>query len=258
MFEQTARDPGSPVNARLAWLADQLAAGPTTVGPGGRLVRRWLPAGTSLPGRRALPGLSGLPGRLGRRWVLVAAVFAAVVALGVAGFAIFGGSAPTAEAPPPLPVARAQISAAAPSSGKLVISVVGHVRAPGLITVPSGARVDDALRAAGGADPGTDLTGLNLARKLTDGEQLAVGITVAAAPAPAGPAGAGAAPGKVDLNSATPEQLDTLPGVGEVTAKRIVDWRTQHGGFSSVEQLRDVDGIGASKFDKLREQVSVG
>jgi competence protein ComEA len=255
VFEQTARDPGSPVNARLAWLADQLAAGPPTVGPGGRLVRRWLPAGASLPGRRALPGLPGLPGR---RWVLVAAVFAAVVALAVAGFAIFGGSAPAAEAPPPLPTARAQVSAAAPSSAKLVISVVGHVRAPGLITVPSGARVDDALRAAGGADPGTDLTGLNLARKLTDGEQLAVGITVAAAPAPAGPAGAGAAPGKVDLNSATPEQLDTLPGVGEITAKRIVDWRTQHGGFSSVEQLRDVDGIGESKFDKLREQVSVG
>lgn len=249
MFEQTARDPGSPVNARLAWLADQLAAGPTTVGPGGRLVRRWLPAGTSLPGR---PGSRVLPGR---RWVLVAAVFAAVVTVVLAGVAIFGGRAPAAETPPPLPSARAQVSAAAPGSGKLVISVVGQVRTPGLITVPSGSRVDDALRAAGGADPGTDLTGLNLARKLTDGEQLAVGVPVAA---PSAPAGAGAPPGKVDLNSATPEQLDTLPGVGEVTAQRIVGWRTQHGGFTSVEQLRDVDGIGASKFDKLREQVSVG
>lgn len=176
-----------------------------------------------------------------------------MVTLALAGVAIFGGSTPAAEAPPPLPPARAQVSA--PSSGKLVISVVGHVRNPGLIKVPSGSRVDDAVRAAGGAVPGTDLTGLNLARKLTDGEQLAVGVTAAA---PSGAAGAAASPGKVDLNSATPEQLDTLPGVGEVTAKRIVDWRTQHGGFASVEQLRDVDGIGASKFDKLREQVSVG
>ncbi|WP_328611809.1 ComEA family DNA-binding protein [Amycolatopsis sp. NBC_00345] len=255
MFEQTARDPGSPVNARLAWLADQLAAGPTTVGPGGRLVRRWLPAGTSLPGRPGSRVLPGPPGPLGRRWVLVAAVFAAVVTVILAGVAIFGGRAPAAEAPPPLPSARAQVSAAAPSSGKLVISVVGQVRTPGLITVPSGSRVDDALRAAGGAAPGTDLTGLNLARKLTDGEQLAVGVTVTGQSAPAG---AGAPPGKVDLNSATPEQLDTLPGVGEVTAQRIIDWRTQHGGFTSVEQLRDVDGIGSSKFDKLREQVSVG
>lgn len=235
------------MNARLAWLADQLSAGPRTVGPGGRLVRRWLPGGTD-------PAHPGLPGLLRSPRLLVVAGLVVVVALIAAGFAVFSGS-PRLEVAPALPSAKAHPpAAAAPSTEKLVISVIGHVRTPGLVTVAAGSRVADALRVAGGADPGTDLSGLNLARKLTDGEQLAVGITVA----PSAPAGAGAAPGKLDLNAATPEQLDTLPGVGEVTAGRIVDWRTQHGGFSSVEQLRDVDGIGESKFEKLREQVTVG
>ncbi|RJQ86431.1 ComEA family DNA-binding protein [Amycolatopsis panacis] len=250
MFEQSARDPGTPVNARLAWLADQLAAGPQTVGPGGRLVRRWLPGGND-------PGHPGLPAIFGRRGVLVgiSAALAAVVV--VVGFVVFGGS-PAAEVAPPLPSARAQGheagAASSSSAAKLVVSVIGRVRNPGLVTVPPGSRVADALRSAGGAVPGIDLSGLNLARKLTDGEQLAVGLPAAQA----APAGAGAAPGKIDLNSATPEQLDTLPGVGEVTARRIIDWRTQHSGFTSVEQLREVDGIGESKFEKLRAQVVVG
>lgn len=237
------------MNARLAWLADQLAAGPHTVGPGGRLVRRWLPGGTD-------PAHPGLPGVLKNPRVLVVAGMVVVVALIAAGFAVYGGS-PAVEVAPSLPSAKAHPPAAAPpssSAAKLVISVIGHVRAPGLVTVPAGSRVADAVRAAGGADPGTDLSGLNLARKLTDGEQLAVGITVASSAS----AGSGAPAGKLDLNSATAAQLDTLPGVGEVTAGRIVDWRTEHGGFSSVEQLRDVEGIGESKFQKLREQVTVG
>ncbi|MEV6897605.1 ComEA family DNA-binding protein [Amycolatopsis sp. NPDC051372] len=249
MFEQTARDPGTPVNARLAWLADQLAAGPRTVGPGGRLVRRWLPGGAD-------PAHPGLPGVLKSPRALVVLGLVVVAVLIAAGFAVFSGS-PEMEVAPSLPSAKAHpsVASSAPSaSAKLVISVIGHVRAPGLVTVPAGSRVADAVRAAGGTDPGTDLSSLNLARKLTDGEQLAVGITVASS----APAGAGAAPGKLDLNSATPEQLDTLPGVGEVTAGRIIDWRTQHGRFSSVEQLRDVEGIGESKFEKLREQVTVG
>nr|WP_245573400.1 ComEA family DNA-binding protein [Amycolatopsis benzoatilytica] len=186
---------------------------------------------------------------------MVALALLAAAAVVVGGLAFFGPS-PAAEVAPSLPAARAQVpTAAKPAAGdKLVISVVGLVRSPGLVTVPSGSRVADALRAAGGANPGVDLTALNLARKLADGEQLAVGIPAAQA----APAGAGAAASKIDLNAATAEQLDTLPGVGEVTARRIVDWRTQHGGFSSVEQLRDVDGIGESKFQKLREQVTAG
>nr|WP_084145007.1 ComEA family DNA-binding protein [Amycolatopsis jejuensis] len=240
--------------------ADPSAMGWLTDSNGGGTTRRWLPGGgDGRLARRWLPGGSeqGMTGLLGRRGVLFALAFLAAAAVVAGGFAIFGRS-PAAEVAPPLPTARAQVPVASkePSgaAAKLVISVIGHVRSPGLVTVPPGSRVDDALRAAGGPDPGADLSALNLARKLTDGEQLAVGLPGAQA----APAGAGAPPGKVNLNSATPDQLDTLPGVGEVTARRIVDWRTQHGGFSSVEQLRDVEGIGESKFERLREQVTTG
>jgi competence protein ComEA len=243
VFEQPARDPGPPVNDRLSWLADQLSPDASTVGPGGRLIRRWLPGGPAGRGRR--------------RWAL-AGVLAAVVAVILGAVALVGGGPPP-EPPPALPTAlpsekRAAEARAAPPAG-LVISVIGRVRSPGLVTVPQGARVADVLRAAGGPEPGADVGALNLARKVADGEQLAVGIPApAAAPDPGSPA----AGGKVDLNTASVAQLDTLPGVGEVMAKRIVQWRTDHGGFTKVEQLRDVDGIGESKFQKLREQVTAG
>ncbi|MGH3905283.1 MAG: helix-hairpin-helix domain-containing protein, partial [Pseudonocardiaceae bacterium] len=145
----------------------------------------------------------------------------------------------------------------------VVVSVVGKVARPGLVRVPDGSRVADALEAAGGALPGTDLVALNLARRLSDGEQLLVGV----APPPGQPvqggvvgAPAGAAPTAapmVDLNTATLEQLDTLPGVGPVTAQRILDWRAAHGRFTSVDQLREVDGIGEVRFSKLKELVRV-
>ncbi len=237
MFEQPARDPGLPVNDRLSWLADQLSPDASTVGPGGRLVRRWLPGGSAGPGRR--------------RWAL-AGVFAAVVVIVLGAVTLFGGR-PAPEPLPALPGAKPAAEArAAPPTG-LVVSVIGRVRSPGLVTVPAGARVADVLRAVGGADPGADVSGLNLARKVTDGEQLAVGVL-----APAAVPGAPAEGGKVDLNASTADQLDTLPGIGEVMAKRIVQWRTDHGGFTKIEQLRDVDGLGESKFEKLREKVTVG
>ncbi|KFU78202.1 competence protein ComEA [Amycolatopsis lurida] len=240
MFDQTARPSGPSVNARLAWLAAQLSS-PTQGPPAGRLVRRWVPARFTA---------DGIP--VNRRWLAVAAVLIAVAVIVTGAIALFGHR-PGAETPPPLPSAKAagDVPAAA-GKAPLVVSVVGRVLKPGLVTLPPGARVADALSAAGGAQPGTDLAGVNLARRLTDGEQVAVGVPVPAA------AGTAAPPGKLDLNSATAEQLDTLPGVGEVMAKRIVDWRSGHGGFTSVEQLRDVEGIGESKYRKLREVVSVG
>ncbi|WP_340685485.1 ComEA family DNA-binding protein [Amycolatopsis coloradensis] len=240
MFDQTARPSGPSVNARLAWLAAQLSS-PTQGPPAGRLVRRWVPTRFTA---------DGIP--VNRRWFVVVAVLIAVAVIVTGAIALFGHR-PGAETPPPLPSAKAagDVPAAA-GKAPLVVSVVGRVLKPGLVTVPPGARVADALTAAGGAQPGTDLTGVNLARRLTDGEQVGVGVPVPAA------AGTAAPPGKLDLNSATAEQLDTLPGVGEVMAKRIVDWRSGHGGFTSVEQLRDVEGIGESKYRKLREVVSVG
>lgn len=152
--------------------------------------------------------------------------------------------------------------AAGGPGGRIVVDVSGKVRRPGIHRMPSGARVADALRAAGGVRPGVDLDGLNRARVLVDGEQIMVG-------APPGPAAAdgtggggtgpaatgGTASGPVSLNSATAEQLDTLPGVGPVLAQHIVDYRTQHGGFRSVDELREVSGIGDRRFADLQSLV---
>ncbi|WSU58768.1 ComEA family DNA-binding protein [Streptomyces sp. NBC_01104] len=145
---------------------------------------------------------------------------------------------------------------------QIVVDVGGKVRRPGIHRLPSGSRVADALRVAGGARPGVDLDGLNRARVLVDGEQIIVG----APPGPAaaggtgagtgGPAAAsGASAGPVSLNSGTPEQFDTLPGVGPVLAQHIIDYRTQHGGFRSVDELREVNGIGDRRFADLQPLV---
>ncbi|MEU9626882.1 ComEA family DNA-binding protein [Streptomyces luteogriseus] len=146
---------------------------------------------------------------------------------------------------------------------EIVVDVGGKVRDPGVHRLPAGSRVADALSAAGGVKPGTDTDGLNRARFLVDGEQVIVG---GPAPAPAPGAGAGPAPGDpgggaaapaapVSLNTATADQLDTLPGVGPVLAQHIIDYRTQHGGFRSVDELREVNGIGDRRFADLRTLV---
>ncbi|MFJ7626241.1 helix-hairpin-helix domain-containing protein [Streptomyces sp. NPDC097595] len=144
---------------------------------------------------------------------------------------------------------------AAGPGGQIVVDVSGKVRDPGLRRLAAGSRVDDALTAAGGARPGTDLAGLNRARVLMDGEQIVVGVPPAPVPAPGvgGPAAEGGGP--VSLNTATAEQLEGLPGVGPVLAQHIVDYRTQHGGFRSVEELREVNGIGDRRFADLRPRV---
>ncbi|EIE98309.1 competence protein ComEA-like protein with helix-hairpin-helix repeat region [Saccharomonospora glauca K62] len=221
------------------------------------LVERWRPGA-----RRAVTGRRG-------RGVIAAAVIG-VLGGGVVTAMVLG-SAPEPERPPPLPSVR-QVSAShsvSPRSSpstvptSLVVSVVGTVAEPGLVTVEPGARVADVIELAGGAKRDTDLLTVNLARRVSDGEQIYVGVTPppGVSPRPSGAEGAPSATGttgKVDLNSADRELLQTLPGVGEVTAERILEWRERHGGFTSVEQLREVDGIGAKRFARLRDQVTVG
>ncbi|MFF8397109.1 helix-hairpin-helix domain-containing protein [Streptomyces sp. NPDC016172] len=151
-------------------------------------------------------------------------------------------------------------------AAEIVVDVGGKVREPGIHRLPAGSRVADALHAAGGVKPGTNTDGLNRARFLVDGEQVIVGGPAPAAgaggggAAPGGPAGAAAggaaAPAApVSLNTATADQLDTLPGVGPVLAQHIIDYRTQHGGFRSVDELREVNGIGDRRFADLRNLV---
>ena len=147
---------------------------------------------------------------------------------------------------------------AAASAASVTVDVVGKVRHPGIAVLRSGARVVDAIRAAGGARRGVDLTSLNLARLLVDGEQIAVGVAGAGA-APVAPAGGGSpAPGSlVNLNTATPAQLEALPEVGPVTAQAILAYRQQNGGFTSVDQLLDVQGIGDKTMAQLEPYVTV-
>jgi competence protein ComEA len=182
------------------------------------------------------------------------------------------GAALTAPAASPATGGAVPAAGAASTGPEVVVHVVGAVARAGVVRLPPGSRVLDAVTAAGGATPGADLPQLNLARLVVDGEQVHVpkrGETLA--PAPVAPSGAGspgaggsggaggaAAPGgagstvPVDLNSADAAALDTLPGVGPVLAQRILDWRAEHGRFSSVDELGEVSGIG----DKLLAQIS--
>lgn len=162
---------------------------------------------------------------------------------------------------PPTAAAGEPGAVSGPNQGRIVVDVSGKVRLPGIHRLPAGSRVADALRAAGGIKAGADTAGLNRARLLMDGEQVVVGVPAppgAAGPAAAGgsPAGAaGGAAGPVGLNAATAEQLETLPGVGPVLAQHIIDYRTEHGGFRSVEELREVRGIGDRRFADLQPLV---
>ena len=191
------------------------------------------------------------PGRRGAVALVLAAALAAVAA---GGFALHRRPqevpVPVVEAAgAPLPGASAD---AAPA-GEVVVAVAGKVRRPGLVRLPAGSRVDDAVRAAGGLAPGAEVGVLNLARRLVDGEQVLVGL--AAPPgAPAVPGGGGTL---LDLNAASASDLDALPGIGPVLAQRIVDWRTENGRFASVDQLREVTGIGEAKYEDLRAKVTV-
>jgi competence protein ComEA len=195
-------------------------------------------------------------------------VLVAVVAALATGAVVLRGRpqevvVPTVESSgTPLPgVTAAPAASPSPEAGQeVVVAVAGTVVSPGLVRLPAGSRVDDAVRAAGGLAPGASYGLLNLARRLVDGEQVLVGVepppgtAVAGGPTTGGAASTG---GLIDLNAAAAADLDGLPGIGPVLAQRIVDWRTENGRFASVDQLREVTGIGESKFGDLEDKVTV-
>ncbi|CQD17337.1 helix-hairpin-helix repeat-containing competence protein ComEA [Mycobacterium lentiflavum] len=242
------------------------------------LLPRWLPDAADGGNWRAR--LRADPGRAG---AIALAVIAALAVLITIFTLVRDHPAPVMSAKLP-PVEKASTaspkSSATPGPDRpVVVSVVGLVHKPGLVTLTPGARIADALQAAGGAMDGADTIGLNMARPLGDGEQIVVGLTpLSGQPTALGssvtpgsppsaktptPTGSVKAPGRpkageaLDLNTATVQQLDDLPGVGPVTAAAIVSWRQANGRFTSVDQLADVDGIGPSRLDKLRALVRV-
>jgi competence protein ComEA len=144
------------------------------------------------------------------------------------------------------------------TAGTVTVDVTGKVRRPGIVVLDAGARVVDALEAAGGERAGVDLSSINLARVLVDGEQIVVGGPQPPVPVlPGGSAVPGAPPVLVNLNTAAQAELETLPDVGPVTALAIVAWREEHGGFTSVDELLEVDGIGEVTLEKLAPYVTL-
>lgn len=194
-----------------------------------------------------------------RTLTLLAAVLvgAVVVTLFLMGRGRVPQAAPVAVGSALPTISAAPVLAASPSpAAEVVVEVVGKVRRPGVVTLSRGSRVQDALAAAGGARPGVDTSDQNLARVLVDGEQIRIGLEPAPAAVPVpGTSGPGAL---IDLNTASLEALQEIPGVGPVIATRIVTYREQNGGFQSVEQLMDVSGIGEATFAQMQPMVTVG
>lgn len=242
-------------------------------------VPAWIPDGRAGRKRAWLAEMRADPARAGG---IALAVVAALAVLITVFTLIRQHPAPVASAKlPPVetvstpaagpPSASAPSASSAPQGGQsVVVSVVGLVAQPGLVTLTPDARVSDAVTAAGGPLHGADTLGLNMARHLADGEQIVVGIaTPAGHPAALGSSvgGVAAGPGRpaapakpvgpVNLNSGSVDDFDALPGVGPVTAAAIVAWRTANGRFTSVDQLGEVDGIGPARLEKLRPLVRI-
>jgi competence protein ComEA len=232
----------------------------------------WIPDGQPGRGHSWLTAIRADPGRAGGTALAVIAALAVLVTI----FTLMRQRpAPVVSAnlPPVEMVSTAapSTSAAPPAAAKtMVVSVIGLVAQPGLVTLTPDARVADAVSAAGGPLRGADTIGLNLARRLADGEQIVVGIAAPAGQPPALGSSVGGSDGAaerpptpskpaapVDLNTATAEELDALPGVGPVTAAAIVAWRSANGRFSTVDQLGEIDGIGPARLEKLRPMVRV-
>jgi competence protein ComEA len=274
----TSDEHAEAVSRRLATLSAELAAvrGDPPVAHRHTQVRGLHPAPepesevplVPVPGRHSSRGpIGGLAARLpitGAHVAVISIVIA--VAIGVAAWLAVRSDpepvpalAPVSEPLVTTSVAPSAGASTATDSGEVTVDVAGKVRRPGIAVLPPGSRVVDALEAAGGARRGVELASLNLARPLVDGEQILVGV-----PVPAGIMGSlGATPGPgesgplVNLNTADLAGLETLPGVGPVTAGAIVSWRTEHGGFTAVEELLEVDGIGDATLAEIAPHVTI-
>jgi competence protein ComEA len=273
--------PAERLHQRLGAQPDSDADGTDADTDPNSLLPRWLPDGAGQHGAGWLARVRADPGRAGA----IALAGIAAIAVLVTIFTLMRDQpAPvmSAKLPPVDAVASAShgpsSSPTAKPSQPVVVSVVGLVHTPGLVTLTPGARIADALKAAGGVTDGADTVGLNMARQVGDGEQIVVGIAPvkgqppvlgssvsSGSAAPAAP-GTGSHPDRpdkptraeaVNLNTATVQQLDALPGVGPVTAAAIVAWRDANGKFTSVDQLAEVDGIGPTRLEKLRPLVRV-
>jgi competence protein ComEA len=247
-----AEPPAAPIDpsawgVRPAWRAPSGPAGADPSGAAGP------PRFTAFAGGR-LGAFD--PGRHGAKAL---AVVAAVVVAIAAFFAWRARPHVDPVAPPPAATEVVAAPSTTPSGGtEVVVSVAGKVGRPGLVRLAPGARVADAITAAGGARPGVDVAMLNPARKVVDGELILVGVSAPPGAGPVVPAAGGGAPGGlVNLNAATLAELDALPGVGPVLAQRILDARDAQGGFRTVADLRKVQGIGDSRYQDLKDLVTV-
>ena len=189
-----------------------------------------------------------------RRWSrgsARAAVFGLAALVAIVGWWWWQGRPREVTVAPALVAAGQPLAGTAspPTAAMLVVHVVGDVKRPGLVQLPSGSRVDDALTAAGGLKPGARLGPVNLAREVVDGEQIVFGRHAAAA--------VSSTPGLLNLNSATLDDFEALPGIGPVLAQRIVTWRDANGPFTAVEELREVSGMGDSTYADLSPLVRI-
>jgi competence protein ComEA len=208
------------------------------------------------PGRRAAAAVGGaaiVAVLIAGSWVLLNRPHAVALSAPTAASSSHSAGASA----DPASAAGSPTVSSSKSASVLVVDVVGKVTTPGVYRLPSGSRVADAVQAAGGALPGTDLSTLNLAALVSDGQQIAVGVPGAPVVVADGGGSGASSSGPVNLNTATAAQLDALPGVGPVLAQHILDWRSAHGSFTSVDQLREVSGIGEAKFADLKPLVTV-